>query len=71
MLSRYSGAQGSVNIYARQWTETMDLSVRIEAAVSDALIKNPLNESHGEVVQRIAPWFKPKRSTYQRGGYRG
>lgn len=45
MLSRYSGAQGSVNIYARQWTETMDLSVRIEAAVSDALIKNPLNEA--------------------------
>ena len=44
VLDRYSAAQDSANIYARQWTDTKDLSVRIEAAVSDALIKNPLNE---------------------------
>ena len=44
MLARFSPSNGSANIYARQWTETMDLSVRTEAAVSEALIKNPLNE---------------------------
>jgi uncharacterized protein (DUF1501 family) len=42
--SRWAPAQASTNIYSKQWTETMDLSVRTEAAISAALLANPLNE---------------------------
>lgn len=59
VLNRYSAAQASVNIYARQWTETMDLSVRTEAAISEALIKNPLNEDTVKSFSEYRPSSNP------------
>jgi uncharacterized protein (DUF1501 family) len=59
MLARFSPAAASANIYARQWIETMDLSVRTEAAISDALIKNPLNEDTVKSFSEYRPSSNP------------
>jgi uncharacterized protein (DUF1501 family) len=59
VIGRYSPAQGSANIYARQWTETMNLSVRTEAAIADALINNPLNEDTIKSFSEYRPSSNP------------
>ncbi len=64
VLNRYTSAQGSANIYARQWTETMDLSVRTEAAISEALIKNPLNEDTVKSFSEYRPGSTPNAAPF-------
>lgn len=59
MLSRYAPAAPSANIYARQWTEIVNLSVRTEAAVAEALIKNPLNEDTVNSFAEYRPSSNP------------
>jgi uncharacterized protein (DUF1501 family) len=56
---RYTPAQGSANVYARQWTETMDLSVRTEAAISEALLLAPINEDTVKSFSEYRPSSNP------------
>jgi uncharacterized protein (DUF1501 family) len=60
---RYAPPQGSANVYARQWTETMDLSARTEAAITEALLLTPLSEdtvkSFSEYVPSATPGAAP------------
>jgi uncharacterized protein (DUF1501 family) len=57
--SRLLPANASANIYAQQWTETMDLSVRTEQVVSTALIDNPLNEDTVKSFSEYRPSSTP------------
>jgi uncharacterized protein (DUF1501 family) len=56
---RYAPSQGSANIYARQWTETMDLSVRTETAITEALLLNPVNEDTVKSFSEYRPSSNP------------
>lgn len=56
---RYAPAQGSANVYARQWTETMDLSVRTEAAITEALLLTPVAEDTVKAFSEYRPSSNP------------
>jgi uncharacterized protein (DUF1501 family) len=56
---RYAPSQGSANVYGRQWTETMDLSVRTEAAITEALLLNPVNEDTVKSFSEYRPSSNP------------
>jgi uncharacterized protein (DUF1501 family) len=57
--SRWTPGSGAASIYPRQWIETMDLSTRTEAAISAALVVNPLNEDTVKAFSEYRPSSNP------------
>ncbi|MGL5005752.1 MAG: DUF1501 domain-containing protein, partial [Casimicrobium sp.] len=61
---RFNPAPASANIYAAQWRETMDLSIRTEEAISSALIANPLSEDTIRAFSEYRPSSNPSATAF-------